>query len=227
MTMNGRDSGAGSGSGPGARSNEEDRADTRQQGPERDYDHEVRHPPNDGTSPAVTVATALGAVLDESPMDLSPPLEAVVDTNVLSVHINGEADNGDNAGDSDGDPLRFEYKDCTVHVHSDGRIGIETEERPDPRRTVPERIQRLVDDRYIPGTGREQDQRRRAILASYLFLRNRGNARRSDFIERIYPRYPGGYDIPHGGWWETIVKPGLGACPDVAKGSSMWYYVGD
>lgn len=183
-----------------------------------EYDHEVRHSANADVSPTVTVATALGAVLEESPMELSPPIEAVVDTDELCAHVEAE--------DADG-RLTFEYRSCTVHVHADGRIGVDAEDRPDPSRSVPDRIRRLVDDRYIPGTGREQTERRKAILSAYRFLRERGSARRSDFIGTVYPRYPGGYDIPHGGWWETVVKPGLGACPDVAKGSTMWYYVGD
>jgi hypothetical protein len=183
------------------------------------YDHEVRHPPDADVSPTVTVATALGAVLEESPMELSPPIESVVDTDALCERVEEGAEPGDR--------LTFDYRECTVHVHADGRIGIETEELPDLGRSVPDKIRRLVEDRYIPGTGREQDERRQSILASYRFLRERGSARRSDFIEAIYPRYPGAYDIPHGGWWETVIKPGLGACPDVAKGNSMWYYVGD
>lgn len=184
-----------------------------------EYDHEVDHPPDADVSPTVTVATALAAVLEESPMELSPPIESVVDTDALCEHVEESADLGDR--------LTFEYRECTVHVHADGRIGIEIEELPDPSRSVPDKIRRLVENRYIPGTGTEQDQRRRSILASYRYLRDRGSARRSDFIQAIYPRYPGAYDIPHGGWWETVVKPGLGACPDVAKGNSMWYYVGD
>jgi hypothetical protein len=192
--------------------------ETRTTSTDTDYDHEVRHAPGDDVPPTVTVVAALGAVLDESPMELSPPLESVVDTDDLREHVEG--------GGGDG-PLTFEYRECTVDVHPDGRIGIEATERPDQRRIVPERIRRLVDDRYIPGTGREQEERRQAILAAYRFLRDRGSARRSDFVGSVYPRYPAGYDIPHGGWWETVVKPGIGACPDVAKGHSMWYYVGE
>lgn len=200
--------------------NERDLSSTETDSGEHDpeYDREVRHSPDADVPPTVTVATALGAVLEESPMELSPPIEAVVDTDELCAHVEGEDAGG---------RLTFEYRACTVHVHADGRIGVDAEERSDPRRSVPDRIRRLVEDRYIPGTSREQTERRKAILSAYRFLRDRGNARRSDFIETVYPRYPGGYDIPHGGWWETVVKPGLGACPDVARGNTMWYYVGD
>lgn len=180
--------------------------------------HETHHPPAADTSPVVSVTTAIAAARDEVPMDLVPPLESVVDTDSLRSHIEG--DNGDEA-------LSFRYKDCAVEVYGNGRIVVETQKPRRPRRDVPDRIRELVADRYIPGTSTEQTERRRAILAAYTYLTGQGSARRSDFIREVYPCYPGGYSIPDGGWWETVVKPGLGACPDIAKGNAMWYYVGD
>ena len=104
----------------------------------QEYDHEVRHSADADVSPTVTVATALGAVLDESPMELSPPIESVVDTDELCAHVENE--------DADG-RLTFEYRTCTVHVHADGQIGVDTEERLDPSPSVPDRVRWLVDDR--------------------------------------------------------------------------------
>lgn len=180
--------------------------------------HETRHPPAADTPPVVSIAAAVAAVRNEEPMDLTPPLETVIDTDALGAHL-------DTANDDEA--LSFRYKDCSIRLYGDGRIVVEAEDRPDLEPEVPDRIRELVEDRYIPGTGTEQTQRRLAILAAYRYLRERGSARRSDFIEEIYPLYPGGYAIPDGGWWETIVKPGLEACPDVAKGNTIWYYVGD
>lgn len=180
--------------------------------------HETHHPPAADTSPVVSVASAIAAARDEAPMDLVPPLESVVDTDSLRAHFDEETDE---------ETFSFRYKDCAVEIDGSGRIVVETDLPRRPKRDVPDRIHRLVEDRYIPGTGAEQAERRRAILAAYSYLKNQGSARRSDFIREVYPCYPGAYAIPDGGWWETIVKPGLGACSDVAKGNAMWYYVGD
>lgn len=180
--------------------------------------HETRHSPAADTPPAVSVAAAVAAVRNEKPTELTPPLESVIDTDALTAHLEEAA--ADEA-------LSFRYKDCSVRLYGDGRIVVDTEERPDPETRVPERIRDLVADRYVPGTDAEQTQRRLAILSAYRYLRERGSARRSDFIEEIYPLYPAGYSIPDGGWWETIVKPGLGDCPDVTRGNTMWYYVGE
>lgn len=182
------------------------------------HDHETHHPPAADISPVVSVTTAIAAARDEAPMDLVPPLESVVDTDALRSHI-------EEAGSDE--VLSFRYKDCSIGVYGDGRIVVETDRPRRPKRDVPEHIRRLVDDRYIPGTETEQTERREAILAAYSYLKSQGSARRSDFIREVYPCYPGAYSIPDGGWWETIVKPGLGACSDVAKGNAMWYYVGD
>lgn len=179
--------------------------------------HETYHVPDADTSPVVSVASAIAAAREEAPMDLVPPLESVVDTDSIHDHFE-DADNDD--------VLSFRYKDCAVRLYGSGRILVETGRRRLPR-DVPDRIRRLIEERYVPGTGDEQRERRRAIRAAYCYLRDQGSARRGDFIREIYPSYPGGYSIPDGGWWETIVKPGLSACPDIAKGNAMWYYVGD
>lgn len=183
-----------------------------------DGGHETHHPPAADTSPIVSVASAIAAARGEAPRDLVPPLESVVDTD----SIRSLVEEGD-----DDEILTFRYRDCSVEVYGSGRIVVDTGRPRLPRCDVPDRIRRLVEDRYIPGTGTEQTERRRAILAAYSYLRRQGSARRSDFIREVYPSYPGEYSIPDGGWWETVVKPGLGACPDVAKGNAMWYYVGD
>lgn len=180
--------------------------------------HETHHPPATDTSPIVTVTSAIAAARDESPMDLVPPLESVVDTDSVRSQFEDAPDD---------DPLSFRYKDCVVEIFGNGRIVVEADRPRTPKRDVPDRIRQLVESRYIPGTGAEQTERRQAILAAYHYLTGQGSARRSDFIRVVYPCYPGGYTIPDGGWWETIVKPGLGACPDIAKGNAMWYYVGD
>lgn len=180
--------------------------------------HETHHPPAADTSPIVSVASAIAAAREEAPTDLVPPIESVVDTDsIRSLIEEGEDD----------EVLSFRYRDCSVEVYGSGRIVVDADRPRLPRRDVPDRIRRLVEDRYVPGTGAEQAERRRAILAAYSYLRGQGSARRSDFIREVYPCYPGEYSIPDGGWWETVVKPGLGACPDVAKGNAMWYYVGE
>ncbi|MFC6904035.1 HalOD1 output domain-containing protein [Halalkalicoccus tibetensis] len=179
---------------------------------------ETHHPPTADTSPIVSVASAIAAARDEAPTDLVPPLESVVDTDsIRSLIEEGEDD----------EVRSFRYRDCSVEVYGSGRIVVDADRPRLPRCDVPDRIRQLVEDRYVPGTGAEQAERRRAILAAYSYLRGQGSARRSDFIREVYPCYPGEYSIPDGGWWETVVKPGLGACPDVAKGNAMWYYVGD
>lgn len=180
--------------------------------------HETHHPPAADTSPVVSVATAIAAARKEAPTELVPPLESVVDTDSIRTLIEEGEEN---------EVLSFRYRDCSVEVHGSGRIVVDADRPRLPRRDVPDRIRQLVENRYVPGTGAEQAERRRAVLAAYSYLKDQGSARRSDFIREVYPCYPGEYSIPDGGWWETVVKPGLGACPDVAKGNAMWYYVGD
>jgi len=68
--------------------------------------------------PSIRIVHAVAHALDVDPFDLTPPLGRVVDTDALDEIIAAEH--------ADGIRVSLEYADCTVTVHSDGDIDVET-----------------------------------------------------------------------------------------------------
>lgn len=66
--------------------------------------------------------------------------------------------------------------------------------------------------------------RREAVGAAVAFLKDRGRARRSEFVDGLYEEVPAGYDTEDG-WWRCV-KRGLKQAPPVEGGAGqrVWRY---
>lgn len=79
----------------------------------------------------------------------------------------------------------------------------------------------------LPGRSEETLERRREVAGRALaLLRDRGEARRSDFVDELYESHPAGYDT-ESGWWNCI-KAALKQVEavDGGEGRRVWRYVG-
>lgn len=68
-------------------------------------------------------------------------------------------------------------------------------------------------------------RRREAVGAALAYLRDVGEAQRSEFVDELYGEFPAGYDSAEG-WW-ACVKRGLGQVDrvdDAGDGSRTWRY---
>lgn len=73
------------------------------------------------------------------------------------------------------------------------------------------------------------------MLAARAYLRDHGPASRRELVHAVMPVYSVGYDVPdpdrdsryRGGWWRSVVKPGLESFSDVSKpdGGGKWSLV--
>jgi hypothetical protein len=122
----------------------------------------------------------------------------------------------------------------------------EPDERPDtataPRddtsasEGAPAREQGPVDTDELP-TRVEFNDAARAVGAARDYIRDQDGARKGELVKQVMPDHPLGYDVDEaiakvnsddryrGGWWRSVVKPGLEAAPDVEKpprGGSVW-----
>ena len=69
------------------------------------------------------------------------------------------------------------------------------------------------------------ERRREAVGAALAYLKEAGNARRSDFVDALYEAYPAGYDT-ESGWWRCV-KRGLSQVDRVdgaGEGSRTWRF---
>lgn len=87
--------------------------------------------------------------------------------------------------------------------------------------------QAAIDDLEKSWTGNALDVRIDALAAAYQYLREEGSASKSDFTEDVYPDHPGGYGTPDGGWWRSLIRPGLAEMPGTVKpqGGGEWQFV--
>lgn len=73
------------------------------------------------------------------------------------------------------------------------------------------------------------DDRRAAVRACIDYLRDHGTGQKSDFVDNVYPEYPGGFGSP-GGWWNKIGKEFLqtvaqdvhALTPPATEGGHTW-----
>lgn len=83
-----------------------------------------------------------------------------------------------------------------------------------------------LDDLTVPGYEDELVARRReAVGAALAYLKDCGEAKRSDFVAELYEDYPAGYGSSDG-WWECI-KRGLrqvDRVDDAGDGSRIWRF---
>ncbi len=84
-----------------------------------------------------------------------------------------------------------------------------------------------LDELSIPGRSAETiEKRRHAVGRALAYLRDEGQARRSDFVDALYEECPAGYDTSDG-WWRCI-KEGLKQVDavDGGEGTRVWRYRG-
>lgn len=80
-----------------------------------------------------------------------------------------------------------------------------------------------------PGTPEERDLRREALRRAYAYLRQRDEARRQEFESDVFPEVSAGYESADDGWWEQVIRPGLGSLSDVTSSDegNRWRFTGD
>lgn len=71
------------------------------------------------------------------------------------------------------------------------------------------------------------DEQREAVAAMYEYLAANGTARKSGFVDDVYPDHPAGY-ASEGGWWNRLGKDALATLPGVqkpAEGRPTWRFI--
>jgi len=85
----------------------------------------------------------------------------------------------------------------------------------------------LVEDVDLPGTGKTLEARREALLAAYEYLQEYPEAKKSDFLQDVFPDHPAGFETA-GGWWNAV-QPALAELPGVdppQERGHIWHFLG-
>jgi len=88
-------------------------------------------------------------------------------------------------------------------------------------------VERLVQEMDLPGTGKKLEARREALLTAYRYLQQYPEAKKSDFLQEVFPENPAGYETAEG-WWNTI-QPALAQLPGVdppKERGHIWHFLG-
>ena len=88
-------------------------------------------------------------------------------------------------------------------------------------------VEQRVRDMELPGSGPRLLDRQEAILAAYDYLRAHPSARKSDFLEDVYPDHPAGFSTAEG-WW-NVIQPALKELPQVdppKERGHIWHFLG-
>jgi len=88
-------------------------------------------------------------------------------------------------------------------------------------------VERLVREVDLPGTGRKLEARREALLAAYRYLKEYPEAKKSDFLQDVFPENTAGYETAEG-WWNAI-QPALAQLPGVdppEERGHIWHFLG-
>lgn len=91
----------------------------------------------------------------------------------------------------------------------------------------PRAIQDAMDEIDLPGSGSTLEARRDALLAAYDYLIDNPSARKSDFLENVYPEHPAEFETDEG-WWNAI-QPALKDLPGVdppEERGHIWNFLG-
>jgi hypothetical protein len=94
-------------------------------------------------------------------------------------------------------------------------------------RTLPPAVEEAMAAIELPGSGSALDARREALFASYQYLIDHPSARKSDFLENVYPDYPAEFETADG-WWNAI-QPALKELPGVdppEERGHIWNFLG-
>lgn len=106
-----------------------------------------------------------------------------------------------------------------THDAGPGTPDLETDENA--------RARQLVKDVTLPGTGKTLKARQEALLASYEYLREHPEAKKSDFLQDVFPENTAEYQTAEG-WWNAI-QPALAELPGVdppEERGHIWHFLG-
>lgn len=85
----------------------------------------------------------------------------------------------------------------------------------------------LVDDIDLPGTGKTLKSRKEALIAAYDYLQEHPEAKKSDFLQDVFPENPAEYETAEG-WWNAL-QPALAELPGVdppEERGHIWHFLG-
>ncbi|MFB6151263.1 MAG: ArsR family transcriptional regulator [Haloarculaceae archaeon] len=115
----------------------------------------------------------------------------------------------------------------TRKVGSRSRVWWVPIERPRTETTDEPSPERLVEDVDLPGTGKTLEARREALLAAYEYLQEYPEAKKSDFLQEVFPEHPAGFETAEG-WWNAL-QPALADLPGVdppEERGHIWHFLG-
>ena len=95
---------------------------------------------------------------------------------------------------------------------------------PDPAGSE---IEQLIAEVDLPGTGKTLVSRQEALLAAYEYLKEHPEAKKSDFLQDVFPENPAEYETAEG-WWNAI-QPALADLPGVnppEERGHIWHFMG-
>lgn len=109
------------------------------------------------------------------------------------------------------------------------RAPLQQRADPDRERAIdrPPSVDQKVRDMELPGSGPRLVDRQDAILAAYDYLRDHPSAKKSDFLEDVYPDHKAGFSTAEG-WW-NVVQPALKKLPQVdppKERGHIWHFLG-
>lgn len=88
-------------------------------------------------------------------------------------------------------------------------------------------VDQRIEEMDLPGTGQTLENRRDALRAAYRYLQENPQAKKSDFLQEVFPDNPAEYETAEG-WWNTI-QPALAQLPGVdppEERGHIWHYLG-
>jgi hypothetical protein len=98
---------------------------------------------------------------------------------------------------------------------------------PSPRISTEPTPETLVEDVELPGTGKTLKSRKHALIAAYEYLQEHPEAKKSDFLQDVFPENPAEYETAEG-WWNAI-QPALADLPGVdppEERGHIWHFLG-
>lgn len=104
-------------------------------------------------------------------------------------------------------------------------VPMETDDADDE--TGDQERRRLIEDVDLPGTGKTLEARRNALQAAYDYLQEYPEAKKSDFLQDVYPEHPAEFETAEG-WWNAI-QPALADLPGVdppEERGHIWHFLG-
>ncbi|RLM53439.1 ArsR family transcriptional regulator [Halobellus sp. Atlit-31R] len=116
----------------------------------------------------------------------------------------------------------------TRKVGSRSRVWWVPIEEPVPTEIDDPVVQSVADEVDLPGTGKTLKSRRVALLAAYEYLQEQPEAKRSDFLQDVFPENQAEYETAEG-WWNAI-QPALAELPNVdppEERGHIWQFLGE